>query len=431
MRPADLETEKKALGFCFVFPSTVPELVKELDREAFTSDLTRSVYEAVRDLFLEGETLSLTTVTHKIRSKGLSDRVPPHEIAALSNNAGLASDFNPCIEILKQKRLRRILLENAELLKRASDEREDPLELLENAEERLTKGAESLYNSESDRASDLVNDFIEKQEKIESGKIEGLSTGLRDLDRTVSGFMNSDLFVLASRPGMGKTASLVQFALNTSREGAAAVFSLEMPKSQIFNRLVSNLSGVNSNKLRQGGKTPDDWRQLNAGLEDERLERIFIDDNPKLDPVTLRSKTREIANKNPLKAVFIDYLQLMDYPGKESRDEKIGALTRSCKLLAKELNIPVILYSQLNRSVETRGGMKKPNLSDLRESGSIEQDADEVAFLWWPDYYGIREDAEGADLSGLNYFIVSKNRHGAVREIPTEFSPETHVFRDL
>lgn len=432
MNLTNLEAEETVLGNALQITDAAATLLREGESGLFSSVQYETLFRSFSRVFESGQAVNLATVTKDLRDNG--EEFDPAELARITSRTGVISDFRPALETLKELKLRRELRRSGEALKKAENSDQDPVELLEKAEESLIQSGNVLNQTGSRLASELYQQFIDTQEATESGEINGTRTGLTELDRTISGFMRTDLTVIASRPGMGKTSSLVQFALNLVSEGSVAIFSLEMSALQIYNRLVSNIASVDSSYLRQGGKSPEQWQRLTRAIEDERLSRIYIDDQANLNPLSLRSKAREFSIKSggSLKAVFIDYLQLMEYrASKESRDEKVAALTRSCKLLAKELDIPIILYSQLNRSVESRGGNKKPNLSDLRESGAIEQDADEVIFLWWPRYYGIREDEAGASLDGTLSFIVAKNRHGAIKEVPVSYKPEFSAFQDL
>jgi len=268
--------------------------------------------------------------------------------------------------------------------------------------------------------------------------LSGVATGFEKLDSLTSGWQPSDLIIIAARPGMGKTALTLSMARNmaVTQQTPVAFFSLEMSSVQLITRLISAETGLSSEKLRTGKLADHEWKQLNVKVGDLEKAPLFIDDTPALSIFDLRAKARRLASQHDIKLIIVDYLQLMT-AGTSSkagnREQEISTISRNLKSLAKELDIPVIALSQLSRAVETRGGTKRPQLSDLRESGAIEQDADIVSFIYRPEYYGIEEwdDEEHTSSIGQAEFIVAKHRNGGLDNIRMKFIGQLGKFEDL
>mgnify|MGYP000934312530 FL=1 len=274
----------------------------------------------------------------------------------------------------------------------------------------------------------------EEAGKREDG-LSGVPSGFTDLDRLTSGWQRSDLIIVAARPSMGKTAFVLSMARNMAVDHnvPVAFFSLEMSNIQLVNRLIVSESGLSSEKIRNGKITQDEWTQLTVKIKNLSEAKIFIDDTPALSIFEFRAKCRRLKAQHNIGVVVIDYLQLMTGPAetKGNREQEVSTISRSLKAIAKELNVPILALSQLNRSVETRGGNKRPQLSDLRESGAIEQDADVVTFIHRPEYYGLLEDEEGNSTLGVAEIIVAKHRNGAVEDVKLRFQKEMARFSDL
>ncbi|HPV57779.1 MAG TPA: replicative DNA helicase, partial [Tenuifilaceae bacterium] len=275
---------------------------------------------------------------------------------------------------------------------------------------------------------------IEEAGKREDG-LSGVPSGFTDLDRLTSGWQRSDLIIVAARPSMGKTAFVLSMARNMAvdHKVPVAFFSLEMSNIQLVNRLIVSESGLSSEKIRNGKITQDEWTQLTVKIKNLSEAKIFIDDTPALSIFEFRAKCRRLKAQHNIGVVVIDYLQLMTGPAetKGNREQEVSTISRSLKAIAKELNVPILALSQLNRSVETRGGNKRPQLSDLRESGAIEQDADVVTFIHRPEYYGLLEDEDGNSTQGVAEIIVAKHRNGAVEDVKLRFQKEMARFSDL
>ena len=351
---------------------------------------------------------------------------------------GSAAHVEYHAKILAQKYIQRELIRvSTEIQNKAFDESIDVDDLLDYSEMELFKVAEGSIKRETKPIGQIVFDALKNLE--EAGKREdglsGVPCGYSELDRMTSGWQKSDLVIVAARPSMGKTAFVLSMARNMAVEHniSVAFFSLEMSNLQLVNRLIVSESGISHEKIRNGKLTHHEWTQLTVKIDSLKNSKIFIDDTPALSIFELRAKCRRLKAQHNIDIIIIDYLQLMSGPtdAKGNREQEVSTISRSLKAIAKELDVPIIALSQLNRSVETRGGNKRPQLSDLRESGAIEQDADMVIFIHRPEYYGFNEDEEGNSLVGLAEIIVAKHRNGAVGDIKLRFRKEQAKFTDL
>jgi replicative DNA helicase len=310
--------------------------------------------------------------------------------------------------------------------------------LLDDAEGKLFEVTQGNLKKSSEDAGSLVKQALKKIQEIGNQEgMSGLATGFTKLDALTSGWQPSDLVIIAARPGMGKTAFVISMAKNMAIDfnHGVAVFSLEMSSVQLITRMISSETGLTSEKLRKGNLEPHEWEQLNVKVKKLSDAPIFIDDTPSLSIFDLRAKARRLVSQHGVKIIVIDYLQLMTAGGKAggNREQEISMISRNLKALAKELAVPVIALSQLSRAVETRGGSKRPLLSDLRESGAIEQDADIVSFIFRPEYYGMTEwdDDEHTPCEGQGEFIIAKHRNGGLDNIRLKFTGHLAKFSDL
>ncbi|MCK5838584.1 MAG: replicative DNA helicase, partial [Bacteroidales bacterium] len=321
-------------------------------------------------------------------------------------------------------------------IKDAFEDTTDVFELLDKAERNLFDVSESnLRRNYADMRS-LVGEAVREIQvarEHEEG-LRGVPSGFTELDRVTSGWQKSDLIILASRPGMGKTAFALTIARNVAVDfkKPVAFFSLEMASIQLVTRLISSETQLPAEKLRRGNLEPHEWEQLNAKIEKLIEAPLFIDDTPALTIFELRAKCRRLKAQHNIELIIVDYLQLMSshIEGKGNREQEISQISRSMKSLAKELNVPIITLSQLSRAVETRAGTKEPILSDLRESGAIEQDADLVLFIYRPEYYKLNEDKEGRSLAGFAQVNIAKHRNGALKNISLRFISQYAKFVD-
>jgi len=323
------------------------------------------------------------------------------------------------------------------IIKDAFEDTTDVFDLLDRAEQNLFAVSESnLRRSYADMQS-LVGDAIKEIEaaRDQDGHLRGIPSGFTELDRITNGWQKAELIILAARPGMGKTAFVLSMARNcaVTFKKSVAFFSLEMSSIQLVTRLISSETELSADKLKKGDLQSYEWEQLHAKINTLTDAKLLIDDTPALTVFELRAKCRRLKAQHDIDMVIIDYLQLMSGggDGKGNREQEISNISRSLKALSKELDIPVIALSQLSRAVETRGGSKKPILSDLRESGAIEQDADMVIFIYRPEYYKIDVDEEGNSTAGIAEICIAKHRNGALKDIPLRFVAQYARFMDI
>jgi replicative DNA helicase len=341
--------------------------------------------------------------------------------------------------IIAQKHIQRELIRvSTNVIRDAYEDTTDVFNLLDDAEKGLFAITQNNLSRSYESMGSLSSKVLKQIEELtqKGDGLTGVPTGFTDLDRLTSGWQPSDLIIVAARPGMGKTSMVLAVALNAARDfgKGVALFSLEMASTQLVQRLISMEAEIAGSKMRNGKLEDYEWQQLQTTVERLSNVPIFIDDTPAINIFELRAKCRRMKQQHDIQMVIIDYLQLMtgSTEGKGgNREQEIAGISRALKSLAKELNIPVIALSQLSRAVEVRGGSKRPQLSDLRESGSIEQDADIVAFIYRPEYYQILEDESGQSLKGIAEFIVAKHRHGALDTVRMRFQDTFAKFVNL
>ena len=350
----------------------------------------------------------------------------------------IAKNFHA--RIILQKYIQRSLIKiSSEIIEDSYDETQDVFDLLDRAESKLYEVTQGNIKRSSETAQDLVIQAKKKIEEISNKEgLSGIPSGFTKLDNLTSGWQESDLIIVAARPGMGKTALTLSMARNiaVNQNIPVAFFSLEMASIQLITRLISAETGLSSEKLRTGRLEKHEWEQLNVKVKGLEKAPLYIDDTPSLSIFDLRAKARRLASQHGIKLIVIDYLQLMTAGGSMkggNREQEISTISRNLKALAKELSIPVIALSQLSRAVETRGGSKRPLLSDLRESGAIEQDADIVSFIYRPEYYKIEEwdDEDRTPTEGQAEFIVAKHRNGGLDSIRLKFIGNLGKFDNL
>lgn len=437
--PQAIDLEEAVLGAIMLERDAVITVMDVLKPESFYKEAHQKIFQAVADLSTRLEPIDLYTVTEELRKKGELDEVGgPVYIAQLTSKVGSAAHIDFHAKIIAQKFIQRELIRiSSEIQKRSFDDGPDVSDLLDFAEMELFRLAEGNIKREAAQINLVVKEALrqlEEASKREDG-LSGVPAGFTELDRMTNGWQNSDLVIVAARPSMGKTAFVLSMTRNmaVNHKRGVAFFSLEMASVQLVNRLIVAESGISSDKIRTGRLDPHEWTQLEVKIRDLVEAPIFIDDTPSLSIYDFRAKCRRLKAQHDIGIVIIDYLQLMTGPAetKGNREQEVSTISRSLKAIAKELNIPIIALSQLNRSVETRTGSKRPQLSDLRESGAIEQDADMVLFIHRPEYYGFTEDEEGNSLIGLAEIIVAKHRNGAVGDVRLRFLKEQARFADI
>lgn len=436
--PQAVDLEEAVLGALMLEKEAVNEVIDVLNANSFYKEAHQKIYKAVIELFGESKPIDILTVTEQLKENGDLDFVGgPYYISQLTNRVASAANIEFHARIIAQKYIQRELIRiSSETIKDAYDESTDVFDLLDKAETNLFKVAEGNIRKSTDTMTDLITQAIQQVEEMgkKDGGVSGVPTGFGDLDQLTGGFQPSDMVVLAARPGMGKTAFVLSMARNTAVEfkKPIAVFSLEMSSLQLVNRLIASETELSAEKLKKGTLENYEWEQLHAKIGNLADAPIYIDDTPALSVFELRAKCRRLKAQHDIQMVVIDYLQLMTAGSeKGNREQEISTISRSVKTIAKELSIPIIALSQLSRAVETRGGSKRPQLSDLRESGAIEQDADMVMFIYRPEYYGITEDEEGESVEGIGEIIVAKHRNGALDDIRLKFIPHLAKFDNL
>lgn len=439
--PQAKDLEEAVLGAMMLDKDAVNDAIDILNTSrCFYDPKHQVIFNAIQQLFGSSEPIDLLTVTEKLKSNGeLAISGGPLYLSQLTNRVGSAAHVEYHSRIIVQKFIQREMIRMCgEILKEAYDETKDVFELLTKAEGELFGIAENNMKKNYDSMQTVVVEAIQEIEAAQknSDGISGVPTGFRDLDKLTSGWQRSDMIVIAARPAMGKTAFVLSMARNTAVDYnmGVALFSLEMSSVQLVKRLISSESRISAEKLRKGDLKEHEMQQLHTRITKLANAPIFIDDTPGISIFDLRAKCRRLKMQHNVELIIIDYLQLMTAgtgKGIGSREQEISAISRSIKEIAKELNVPVIALSQLSRSVEQRGGDKRPVLSDLRESGAIEQDADIVSFIYRGEYYGLTEDEDGQPLQGVGEIIVAKHRNGATDKVRLKFIGKYARFENL
>jgi len=437
--PQALDVEEAVLGALMLDRDSLANVIDSLKPETFYKDEHQRIFGAIWELFANSKPVDILTVVQELKKRGELDMVGgPQYITSLTNRVASTANIEYHTRILNQKQIQRELIRvSSEIIKDAYEESTDALELLDKAEKNLFAVAEGNIKKNFAKMSDLISDAkkqIEKAGQQQDG-LSGVPSGFYEMDRVTAGWQKSDLVVLAARPGMGKTAFVLSLARNAAVDfkRPVALFSLEMSSIQLVMRLISGEAGLSGEKLKKGQLENHEWHQLDTKIRELTEAPIFIDDTPALSVFELRAKARRLKANHDIQMIIIDYLQLMTAGGDNrggNREQEISTISRSLKGIAKELEIPVIALSQLSRNVEQRGGTKVPQLSDLRESGAIEQDADMVLFIYRPEYYNITEREDGSPTNGLAEIHVAKHRNGALGVVPLKYINHLAKFVD-
>ncbi len=440
--PQAVDLEEVVLGAMMIDKKGVDEVIDILHPDVFYKEAHRFIYEAIFKLFESSEPIDLLTVSSQLKKDGKIEVIGgDYYLVQLTQKVASSAHIEFHARIILQKYIQRSLIKiSNEIIQDAYDEGTDVFDLLDGAESKLYDVTQGNLKRSAETAQNLVIQAKKRIEEI-AGKegLSGIPSGFDKLDKLTSGWQPSDLIIVAARPGMGKTALTLSMARNMAVNSGAPVafFSLEMSSVQLITRLISSETGLSSEKLRTGKLEKHEWEQLNVKVKALEKAPLFIDDTPSLSIFDLRAKARRLASQHGIRMIMIDYLQLMTAGGSQkgggNREQEISTISRNLKALAKELNVPVIALSQLSRAVETRGGTKRPVLSDLRESGAIEQDADIVSFIYRPEYYKIDEwdDDERSPTAGQGEFIVAKHRNGGLENIRLKFIGNLGKFDNL
>ena len=436
--PQATDLEEAVLGAIMLEKDALAAIIDVIRPDAFYKEAHQIIYQSITRLFAKTEPIDILTVTNELKFTGeLEAAGGPFYLAQLTNRVASSANTEFHARIILQKFIQRELIRiSSEIIRDAYEDTTDVFSLLDKAENQLfSVGENNMRRNYLDMHS-LVRDAVKQIEaaRNQTGNFNGVASGFTELDRVTAGWQPSDLIIIAARPGMGKTAFVLTIARNAAVDfkHPIAVFSLEMSSIQLVTRLISAEAQLPGDKLRKGNLENYEWEQLNARINTLISAPLFIDDTPSLSIFELRAKCRRLKAQHNIQMVIIDYIQLMSagtdrHSG--NREQEISTISRSLKSLAKELNIPVIALSQLNRSVENRPN-KKPLLSDLRESGAIEQDADMVLFIYRPEYYNQNQDESGASLLGHAEISIAKHRNGALKDIPLRFISKYAKFTD-
>jgi len=432
--PRDTDLEEAVLGALMLERDAYTIVCDILKPESFYEPSSQKIYEAIQQLGASQRPIDMLTVTEQLRHNGTLQEVGgPVYISELTSRVASGAHVEYHARIVAQKYLARELIKFSSTVEaQAFDESNDIDDVLQEAEGKLFEISQRNVKKDVTQIDPIIGEALERIQEAanRASGLSGLETGFHDLDKLTSGWQNSDLIIIAARPAMGKTAMVLSMAKNMSLDYniPVAFFSLEMSNLQLVNRLIQNTCEIEGDTIKNGQLMPQQWDQLMSRVKHLYGAPLYIDDTPSLSIFELRTKARRLVREHGIKIIIIDYLQLMNASGMKfgSREQEVSMISRSLKQLAKELNIPIIALSQLNRSVESRGADskegKRPQLSDLRESGAIEQDADIVCFIHRPEYYlHSSTDAAGNDIRGLAEFIVAKHRSGRVDDIKLRF----------
>ena len=432
--PNNLEAEQSVLGSMFLSKSACERALESLTKDSFYSEANGNIFACLSDLIEEGKPIDITTVTAALDKKKLLKQVGDVEyLTEIVNIVPTAANVEEYIKIVLEKAtLRRLIEEATKIINDGYNSTDSLNDILDNAERKILNVVKTRKGTEFKSITDVLYKTQLDIEKLSQnkGEVTGIATGFRDIDKLTSGFHANELIIIAARPAMGKTAIALNMAVNmaNSSKKAIALFNMEMGAEQLAMRMIASVGQINQGKVRTGRLEHNDWRRVNEAISRLADTKIFIDDTPGMTIGEIRAKCRRLASEqNGLGAIIIDYLQLISGGAKYAgnRQQEVAEISRSLKTLAMELEVPVIALAQLSRSVEGRDD-KRPLLSDLRESGSIEQDADIVAFLYRDDYY--TKEISIDEYTSKSEFIIAKHRSGPTATIDLIFKRDTGTF---
>ena len=435
--PQARDLEEAVLGALMLEKNALNAVVEFLKPEHFYAEAHKEIYSAIIDLFKASEPVDMRTVVNQLRKSGKLELVGgAYVIAELTAKVSSAANIEYHARVVIEMAIKRDLIRIASQIHHdAYEDSTDVFELLDRTEQSVFEISDSNLNKNYDNMRNLMARAIQELQILKDHKdgLTGVPSGFTALDRITSGWQKSDLVIIAARPGMGKTAFVVSALRNAAVDFKipVAIFSLEMASVQLVNRMISAEAELEGEKIKKGNLADHEWAQLVHKTSRLSSAPIFIDDTPALSILELRAKCRRLKAEHNVQLIVIDYLQLMRGEQGGNREQEIASISRALKGIAKELNVPVLALSQLSRGVETRGGDKRPQLSDLRESGSIEQDADIVMFLYRPEYYKITVDEEGLPTQGMGEVIVAKHRNGSIGTAKLKFIGKFTKFADF
>jgi len=428
--PHSIEAEEAVLGCMLINNDSVAKAIQSLDSKSFYSSANSTIFENMKELFEKNNNIDYVSLTDQLKKKKKLDLVGgAYYITGLSNNAPSAHNVEYYADIVKEKEiLRRIISVAINISTEAYESSDEATNILDKAEQILFNVSQDVQKGRFKQIEPILHDVLDMWGNRKSGSLTGVPSGFYDLDNLLSGFQKSDFIILAGRPSMGKTALALNFARNCSIDNNIKVgfFSLEMSSQQLVERLITSESKIDSHLVRTGKLPKHEWKKLSNSASVLSESLIFIDDSADLNIMELRAKARQLKAEKDIDILFVDYIQLLHAQNKhESRQQEISYISRSLKALAKELNIPVVALSQLSRAVESRTD-HRPIMSDLRESGAIEQDADVVLFIYRKYVYSKNEEDEG-----LGEIIVAKHRNGPTGLVKVSFVDKYARFMNL
>ena len=442
LTPQAVEFEEAVLGALMIDDNAVTEVLSILKPEMFYVEANQHIFSAIRKLFSASQAIDVLTVTNQLKKdKLLEVSGGASYVAGLTNRINSSANVEFHARIVMEKFILRELIRNCNtIINDAYDDSNDVLVMLDEAETKIFSIVESNLKRDSKELGDVVSLALNELTEIRDSQeeLQGVPSGIRAIDEKTGGWQKSDLVILAARPGMGKTSFVLSIARNAAinYDMPIAFFSLEMSATQLVHRLFSIESGIPSDHISKGNLSDVEWEKLMQNVGPLQSSNLIIDDTPALSVFDLRAKCRRLKHKYDIQMIIVDYLQLMQAGNDNSkhggnREQEISFISRSLKALAKELNIPVIALSQLSRAVEIRGGSKRPMLSDLRESGSIEQDADMVLFIYRPEYYHMDTFEDQSPADGMAEIMFEKNRHGSTGNVKVRFQSQFTKFCDV
>jgi replicative DNA helicase len=438
--PQAVDLEEAVLGAVMLEKDAIVAVLDILKPESFYKETHQKIYRAIIALFMENSPVDMLTVSSQLKkTKELEEIGGAAFLAQLTHKVASSAHIEFHSHIIQQKYIQRELIRaSSEILAKAYDDSIDVDDLIDESESRMFEISSGNIKRETQSISDLLKEAIKKIQEVEKRDthLVGIPSGFTKLDRITTGWQPSDLIIVAARPSMGKTAFVLSMARNITvdHHKTVALFSLEMSSIQLVNRLIVSETELAVEKIKTGSLTHDEWKQLDYKIKPLENARLFIDDTPGITVFELRAKCRRLKQEHNIDIIIIDYLQLMTGPSdvKNNREQEVSTISRSLKALAKELDVPVIALSQLNRMVETRGGNKRPQLSDLRESGAIEQDADIVLFIHRPEKYGIDVfDDDQSPTKGVAEIVLAKHRNGPTGDVRLRFKETYAKFSDM
>ncbi|RMG17985.1 MAG: replicative DNA helicase [Bacteroidetes bacterium] len=436
--PQALDMEEAVLGALLLEKDALHRIMDVLQPQMFYKDANRIIFENILELFQNSEPIDILTVKNSLRQKGELEKVGgAYYLTQLTSRVNSSANIEYHARVVAEKHILRSLISiSDQVIKEAYDETTDVFELLDKAEQQLFEVSETNLRRNYLGMGELVVRTLERLEEMrgKDTSVTGIPSGMMELDKMTAGWQKTDLVIIAARPAMGKTALTLTLARNAALRfnEPVAFFSLEMAAVQLVQRLLCSEAELDAQKVRTGRLEDYEWKQLITRIGSLSKAPIYIDDTPALSIWDLRAKCRRLKAEKGISMVVIDYLQLMSGNTNKSgnREQEIASISRALKEMAKELDVCMIALSQLSRAVESRGGDKRPVLSDLRESGSIEQDADMVMFLYRPEYYGFETDEEGNSTQGLAELIIAKQRNGPTGSVKLQFIGQYGKFTD-